>query len=274
MSRIQRLARRAALLAMLLGCFSLWSEAATPDGYDFPAEQEILRLLNQERHARGLSTLVADARLQRAARKHSALMASLSQVEHQMDGEARLSVRLDEQAVRFDMSGENVARTSTPERAHRALMNSPGHRANILDPAFNAVGIGVVKMPDGIYVTQDFARRLPDASVEEAEERIATALNRVRRRAGLAAWPRVVAPELRQRACQMAERDKLTPSLGLISPKVSNSVAFTLIDLNEMPSSLDRLKGVAGSGFSVGACYRTSTSYETPVFWAVVITYF
>ncbi len=268
------MACRAVEIALLLCCVSLWAAAAAPEGYDFPAEQEILRLLNQERHARGLGTLVADERLQRAARKHSALMASLGQVEHRMDGEPRLSVRLDEQAVRFDMSGENVARTSSPERAHTALMNSPGHRANILDPSFNAVGIGVVKMSDGIYVTQDFARRLPDATVDDAEARIAAGLNRRRQRLGLAAWPRIAAPALRQRACQMAERDKLVPSLGLISPKISNAVAFTLIDLNEIPNSLDRLKAIPGTGFSIGACYRTSASYDTPVFWVVVVTYF
>lgn len=262
------------LVLLLCAVLLLSSAAYAPEGYDFSAEQEILRLVNQERHSRGLSTLAADERLQRAARKHSALMASLEQVEHQIAGEPKLSLRLDEQAIRFDVSGENVARTSTPERAHTALMNSPGHRANILDPTFNSVGIGVVKREDGIYVTEDFARRLPDATVEGAEESIARSMNRLRRRAGLPAWPRFDAPELRGRACEMAAHDKLTPSLGLISTRVSNSVAFTAIDLNQVPSNLDRLKVTSATGFSVGACYSASASYETPVFWVVVITYY
>jgi hypothetical protein len=252
----------------------LLSPSVFAQGFDSSAEQAIFRLLNQERHSRGLSTLVSDERLQRAARKHSALMASLGEVDHQVDGELKLSLRLDEQLIRFDASGENVARTSTPERAHVALMNSPGHRANILDPDFNSVGIGVVNTPDGIYVTQDFAHRLPDASVDDAEQRVSSTINRLRQRLGLAAWPRIPAPELRRRACDMAVRDKLNPSLGLLSPKVSNSVAFTAIDLNQVPSSLDRIKVAPASGFSVGACYHASASYDMPVFWVVVITYF
>ena len=261
-------------LVFCLGLVLTLAPCVLAQGFDSSAEQTIFRLLNQERHSRGLSTLVSDERLQRAARKHSALMASLGVVEHQVDGEVKLSQRLGEQLIRFNSSGENVARSSTPERVHVALMNSPGHRANILDADFNAVGIGVVSTPDGIYVTQDFARRLPDASVDDAEQSVATALNRLRQRLGLAAWTRIPAPELRRRACEMAERDRLNPSLGLLSTKVSNSVAFTAIDLNQVPSSLDRLKATSSSGFSVGACYHSSASYETPVFWIVVITYF
>lgn len=247
---------------------------AAAQGFDFSAEQEILRLVNQERRAHGLGPLTADGRLQRAARKHSALMASLGQVDHQIGGEPKLSNRLDGEAIRFNTSGENVARTSTPERAHVALMNSPGHRANILDPTFNSVGIGVVNTQDGIYVTQDFAHRLPEATVEDAEQRAAATLNQLRERLGMALLPRVPAPELRRHACDMAQRDRLMPRLGLLSTKVSNSVAFTAIDLSQMPSSLDRLKAAPASGFSVGACYSSSSTYDTPVFWIIVITYF
>lgn len=256
-------------LMLVAACF-----AQSAPTYDSQAEQTIFQLVNHERHSRGLSTLVFDERLQRAARKHSLLMADRGEVEHQLAGEPRLAIRLGEVALRYDASGENVARTSDAERAHVALMNSPGHRANILDPTFNSVGIGVVDTPDGIYVTQDFAHRLPNASVEEAEERTAANLNRLRKEAGLTNWKRVSAPELRAQACEMARRDKLNPRLGLFSTRVSNSVAFTAIDLNQIPASLERLKIASASGFSVGACYSASASYENPVFWIVVVTYF
>lgn len=242
--------------------------------FDSRAEQQIFQLVNRERHSRGLSTLVFDERLQQAARKHSLLMADRGEVEHQLAGEPKLAFRLAEVELRYDVSGENVARTSGAARAHTALMNSPGHRANILDPQFNAIGIGVVDTPDGIYVTQDFARRFPSALVDEAEQRVAANLNRSRKAVGLAAWPRISAPELRARACEMAARDKLNPRLGLLSTKISNSVAFTAIDLNQVPDSLDRLKMSTASGFSIGACYRSSGSYDNPVFWVIVVTYF
>jgi hypothetical protein len=57
-------------------------------------------------------------------------------------------------------------------------------------------------------------------------------------------------------------------------PKVSNSVAFTAIDLKQVPESLERLKTHSASAFSVGACYQASATYENPVFWFIVVTYF
>lgn len=250
------------------------SFAQSVPSFDAQAEQQIFQLVNRERHSRGLATLTFDERLQRAARKHSSLMASRGEVEHQLAGEPKLAFRLGEVELRYDASGENVARTSDAARAHVALMNSPGHRANILDPQFNSIGIGVVNTPDGIYVTQDFARRLPNATVDEAEARMAANLNRLRKNVGLSPWPRIAAPELRRQACEMATRDKLNPRAGLLSTRVSNSVAFTAIDLNQVPESLDRLKTASASGFSIGACFQSSSKYENPVFWVIVITYF
>ena len=54
--------------------------------------------------------------------------------------------------------GENIALAPSVETAHRNLMNSPGHRANILDPAFTRVGIGIIVAPGaGLMVSQEFA---------------------------------------------------------------------------------------------------------------------
>jgi hypothetical protein len=152
-------------------------------------------------------------------------------------------------------------------------MHSPGHRANILDAEYNAVGIGVVRTAKEIFVTQDFARRLPEVGVEEAEALVASNLNRLRHTAGAPALNRVAAPQLRELACEMAAKNKLNPRAGF-GARVSNSIAFTATDLAELPESLERLKAQSASGFSVGACYQTSKSYDTPVFWFLVVTYF
>jgi len=236
-------------------------------------EQEIVRLVNRERQSLGLATLVVDERLQQAARKHSLRMAAAGAIEHQFKGEPKLSLRLDASALRFDVCGENVALANDAARAHEALMHSPGHRANILDAQYNAIGIGVVRTPNQIFVTQDFARRLPEVGVEEAEEQVAANLNRLRRKAGVPVLNRVPALQLRQQACEMAANNKLNPRAGL-SPRVNNSIAFTATDLADTPESLERLKTRPASGFSVGACYQASASYETPVFWIIVVTYF
>ena len=237
------------------------------------AEQEIVHLVNIERQSRGLATLVVDERLLHAARKHSERMAAAGTIEHQFSGEPKLSLRLGETALRFDASGENVALAGGAARAHNALMHSPGHRANILDAQFNSIGVGVVRTPTGIFVTQDFARRLPEASVEEVEEQVAVNLNRLRRAANSPILNRLPSYELRNQACQMAANNKLNPRAGLTS-KVSSSVTFTAIDISQIPRSLERLKTAPASAFSVGACYQSSATYDNPVFWIIVVTYF
>jgi uncharacterized protein YkwD len=241
-----------------------------PQAFASDAEQEILRLVNRERQSRGLPPLASDERLQQAARQHSQRMDAANQIGHQFSGEPALSLRL--RAVRFDVSGENVAFAADASRAHTALMNSPHHRDNILDRDFNSIGIGVVRTARGIFVTQDFARRLPEASVEQVEKQVAYHLNRGRSATGASILPQLPAPQLRVRACEMAATDQLDPHAGML-PKVSTAVAFTVLDLTQIPDSLQKLKSRPASGFSVGACYQSSASYENPVFWIIVVTY-
>ena len=65
--------------------------------------------------------------------------------------------RMKKHKIRFLAAGENLALGQTLNICHRGLMNSPGHRANILNPAFGRVGIGI--LDGGIYglmITQSF----------------------------------------------------------------------------------------------------------------------
>ncbi len=237
------------------------------------AEQEIVRMVNRERQARGLGALVMDERLRLLARQHSALMATAGDVDHQLPGEANFLHRLQTQRLRYDTCGENVAFNRDAASAHAALMNSPGHRANILDGEFNSIGVGVLQTPMGIYVTQDFMRGFPEASVEQAEEQVARHLNELRRAAGAPALNRVSAPDLRNRACAMARSNQLNPGT-LLSSRVASSLAFTAVDLTQTPASLEGLRTRTARSFAVGACYQSNSSYESPVFWIVVVTYF
>jgi uncharacterized protein YkwD len=241
-----------------------WSVPAasqSSSAFAVEAEQEILRLVNRERQSRGLAPLASDERLQQAARLHSQRMAAANEIGHQLAGEPELERRLH--AARFDTDGENVAVAADAERAHTALMHSPHHRDNILDREYNSVGIGVVRRGEEVFVTQDFARILPEASVEQVEEQVSRNLAHLRR---------VPAPELRRRACEMASTDRLNPHAGML-PRVASAVAFTAIDLTQLPDSLHKLQSKPASGFSVGACYQSSSSYENPVFWVLVVTY-
>ena len=120
-------------------------------------EAQMLELVNQERAAAGLGPLEPDPELLEVARSHSADMFARGYFSHQtLEGESPFD-RMRDAGVRFRTAGENLALAPTVQIAHRGLMNSPGHRANILRPQFGRVGIGILDgARRGIMVTQNF----------------------------------------------------------------------------------------------------------------------
>jgi hypothetical protein len=95
-------------------------------------------------------------------------------------------------AVRMSMVGENVALGMTPDDAHAALMNSPGHRLNILRPHFTHVGIGVLieKNEFGgpqLIATQVFGRRPAPSEARQTTETVVAAIHQLRKVQGLPA---------------------------------------------------------------------------------------
>lgn len=120
-------------------------------------EDEMLKLLNGERARVGLQPLAADSRLQAVARAHSEEMLKLGYFAHDSPVSGSPSDRLQAAGISFDVAGENLAYAPTVDIAHRGLMNSPGHRANILSPDYTRVGIGVIVAPNGERMfTEDF----------------------------------------------------------------------------------------------------------------------
>ena len=129
-----------------------------------PAEQRILEELNHERVKNGLNPLKWNEQAAAAARAHARLLAENANLSHQFPGEASLPERLGATGARFTVAAENVASAEWIEDVHPALMGSSGHRANMLNPRYNAVGIGVVQEKGKIYVTQDFIFLVPEYS--------------------------------------------------------------------------------------------------------------
>ena len=110
---------------------------------DFEAEEEMLKLLNAERTRRGLNPLGLDARLRTLARKHSRDMFARGYFAHvDPDGKTPFD-RMRRADIDYAEAGENLAMAPSVSIAHDGLMRSPGHRANILDPKFGKIGIGV-----------------------------------------------------------------------------------------------------------------------------------
>jgi uncharacterized protein YkwD len=120
-------------------------------------ETEMLELVNEERRAAGLTTLAHDPELVEVARRHSADMWARGYFAHETPEGRDPFDRIREANVGFLVAGENLALAQTVRVAHTGLMNSPGHRANILRPEFGRVGIGIMDGGiHGIMVTQNF----------------------------------------------------------------------------------------------------------------------
>lgn len=120
-------------------------------------EAQMLQLVNNERAKQGLSPLTADPELTQVARAHSKDMFARGYFSHMnLEGKTP-SDRIQAAKVHFITAGENLAYAHTLTIAHNGLMNSPGHRANILSKDYGRVGIGI--LDGGIYglmVTQNF----------------------------------------------------------------------------------------------------------------------
>jgi len=120
-------------------------------------EAQMLELVNQERTSRGLEPLEADPELTEVARRHSADMFARGYFSHNTPEGKDPFDRMKESGVRFRTAGENLAIAPTLQMAHTGLMNSPGHRANILKPGFGRLGIGIMSGGRrGIMVSQEF----------------------------------------------------------------------------------------------------------------------
>lgn len=121
------------------------TELPREPGYDTVegAEAAMLALVNADRRAAGLAPLRSDARLVAIARAHSRDMKTTGLVAHRMPSTGDASDRVKRAGVAAATILENVARAVGVAEAHEALMNSPGHRANLMSPVATDVGIGM-----------------------------------------------------------------------------------------------------------------------------------
>ena len=120
-------------------------------------EQRMLELVNGERVANGLQPLAPDPELTEVARRHSADMFARGYFAHDTPEGLSPFDRMKQANVHFLAAGENLALAPTLSLAHTGLMNSPGHRANILRPQFGRVGIGIMDGGmRGLMVSQEF----------------------------------------------------------------------------------------------------------------------
>ena len=120
-------------------------------------ENYILQQVNAERAKAGLGPLQIDYRLVQTARAKSQDMIDNRYFDHQSPVLGSPFDQMKRAGISYHFAGENIAEMATAAQAMEGWMNSPGHRANILNPNFTHIGIGVIKGgPAGEMLTQQF----------------------------------------------------------------------------------------------------------------------
>lgn len=120
-------------------------------------ETQMIDLVNQERTKNNLSQLELDEDLREVARLKSKDLARDVYFAHQSPVYGSPFEMMQTYGIEFTQAGENLAGHQSVEAAHEGLMNSKGHRENILKPDFTHIGIGVKKSEKFKYVfTQMF----------------------------------------------------------------------------------------------------------------------
>lgn len=113
-------------------------------------EQEVVRLTNVQRQKKDLNPLQIDDGLSKVARLKSEDMRDQNYFSHQSPTYGSPFEMMQKFDIHFSHAGENIAAGyPTPEKVVQGWMNSEGHRANILNPHFTHIGVGVA--PGGSY---------------------------------------------------------------------------------------------------------------------------
>jgi uncharacterized protein YkwD len=262
------------LVLILLLLPLLEATALAQEQFDAAGEKQLVELINQERAREGLPPLAMDERLTQAARKHTALLVKHKTLSHRYEEEESLEVRVADENLRSDRQAENVAMDIDVADAHANLMNSPPHRASILSSKYNAVGVGVLHSGDEVYVTEDFAHRLPDYSDAEADAVLQTTIAKYASAKGHPAPARKAQSTIHQMACDMALIDVLDAGTPKSIAGVHHVVAWTATDLEDLPAGAKNLLSQPlNAGYSLGVCFAASVSHPGGMYWIVLVGY-
>lgn len=110
-------------------------------------ELETFNLINKQRANNGLSALIVDSELQRVARIKAQDMVNNNYFDHNSPTYGTPFNMMKNFGITYKTAGENIAGNSSNSSAVTAWMNSPGHRANILNSSYNYTGLAVVSSP-------------------------------------------------------------------------------------------------------------------------------
>lgn len=112
-------------------------------------EFEMLKLVNQVRQEQGINLLEIDIRLASSARKKAFDMINNNYFDHISPTFGTPFDMIKSDNIEYALAGENLAESGSVEDAFKSLMDSPEHKANILNSRYDRIGIGIIKKESG-----------------------------------------------------------------------------------------------------------------------------
>ncbi len=149
-------------------------------------ESTLLQLVNQERQNRKKPPLSAMSDITEVAALHSIEMLHFNDIYHDSPKTGSVGDRVKRAGLPFLAVAENVAMGGDLQKCHVGLMNSPGHRKNILNKSYTHVGMGVVRDQKGIlFITQVFMEQLPVLDIAEEKQKAINKITELRSKRNL-----------------------------------------------------------------------------------------
>jgi Cysteine-rich secretory protein family len=224
------------------------------------AEQTLLQLANQARAQRNLPPLRWDNSLSKAAHVHLQwVLKNPNQLLHQYPGEPDLVTRGADAGAHFGTIAENIGgHGDNPAGLQQIWMTTPTHRANLLDPNLNVVGIAVLEDQGLLYAVEDFARDVPALTQSSVEQQV----SRLLQSRGLAP---AASNEDARKTCTMPQGQAGSPKLV---------IQWDGSDISHLPDAvLQQLDKTKYSSAAVGACPGQQTNQQFTTYHIAVLLY-
>ena len=279
--RTLALTARVVTVAAILAACAWGSAARAGEATPTDLEKQMFEMVNADRKENGRGPYVYDETLAAVARSHSEDMMKNGFFDHKSPTTGLVADRLFAAKVRAMSCGENIAMSPTLGQAETGLMNSLGHRANILHNEYTRVGIGIVRASNGVlYVTQVFANPAPATDLKTAGAELLGKLNEARVAAKKAAFAENAA--LSGQAAALAAQAARDGAAGAVDPAavaraagmagkrlgVAMIATWTPNDLAGAEALLAPAKGQIGFGFAENTEHK-ELGYG--IVWVVVI---
>jgi uncharacterized protein YkwD len=251
---------RSLLLFFVLASIAVTASSAGSQSNGSPDEQALLQLANQARAQHHLPPLTWDSALAIAARNHLRwVIRNPGELLHQYPGEPDLVTRGANAGARFSTISENIAgHGQTPADLQQIWMTTAPHRANLLDPNLNAVGIAVVENQGLLFAVQDFGRGVPALTPESVEHQVAKLLQ-------ARGFPPATSNQDARKTCTMSQGQAGTPKLV---------IQWDGADISHLPDvliqNLDKTKYTSAA---VGACPGRQPNQQFTTYHIAVLLY-